>query len=249
MPDVLDLVIVGGGLGGAALAKGMAERGASVLVLERERQFNDRVRGEYMTSWGAGEARQLNIYDLLVGTVAHQVPWADFYAETTRTVHRDLTVTTPQQLPCLSFYHPQMQEILLQSAADAGAKVRRGVSVQEVRTGDPATVVARENGRAESLRTRLVVGADGRSSTVRSSVGFQMQCDPEFNLIAGVLLDDCRAPEDVAQLVVKSDIGQQAVIFPQGKGRARGSVVTPASLDSRGRGICRGTLRVASALA
>ena len=41
-----DILTVGGGLGGATLAKVMAEHGARVLVLEREKQFKDRVRGE-----------------------------------------------------------------------------------------------------------------------------------------------------------------------------------------------------------
>ncbi len=34
-----DLIVVGGGLGGAALAKALAERGARVLVFEREKEF------------------------------------------------------------------------------------------------------------------------------------------------------------------------------------------------------------------
>lgn len=47
-----DLIIVGGGLGGAALARAIAEQGRHVLVLEREKRFKDRVRGEFMTPWG-----------------------------------------------------------------------------------------------------------------------------------------------------------------------------------------------------
>jgi flavin-dependent dehydrogenase len=47
-----DLITVGGGLAGAALAKALAERGARVLVLERETRFRDRVRGEAMHPWG-----------------------------------------------------------------------------------------------------------------------------------------------------------------------------------------------------
>jgi choline dehydrogenase-like flavoprotein len=54
-----DLISVGGGLGGSALAKVMAEGGARVLVLERERRFRDRVRGEALMSWGVAEARTL----------------------------------------------------------------------------------------------------------------------------------------------------------------------------------------------
>ena len=39
-----DIITVGGGLGGAALAKAMAEQGYRVLVVEREEQFKDRGR-------------------------------------------------------------------------------------------------------------------------------------------------------------------------------------------------------------
>ena len=41
-----DIITVGGGLGGAALAKAMAENGARVLVLESKTKFRGRVRGE-----------------------------------------------------------------------------------------------------------------------------------------------------------------------------------------------------------
>lgn len=77
MPNITyDIITVGGGLGGASLAKAIAEHGAKVLVLEREKQFKDRVRGEQMASWGAGEARQLGIYDLLrQSSCGQEVRW------------------------------------------------------------------------------------------------------------------------------------------------------------------------------
>src|SRR5437588_63300 len=56
-----DVISVGGGLGGAALAKAMAEHGARTLVLERETTFRDRVRGEGMEPWGVAETRALGI--------------------------------------------------------------------------------------------------------------------------------------------------------------------------------------------
>ena len=43
-----DLIVIGGGLAGAALAKPLAEAGLRVLILEREKVFKDRVRGEAM---------------------------------------------------------------------------------------------------------------------------------------------------------------------------------------------------------
>ena len=53
-----DIIAIGGGLGGAAVAKVMAEHGARVLVLESELHFKDRIRGEVMMSWGVADARR-----------------------------------------------------------------------------------------------------------------------------------------------------------------------------------------------
>lgn len=221
MPEQYDLIVVGGGLGGATLAKCLAEKGARVLVLERQEEFKDRVRGELVTPWGVAEAKQLGIYDLLRERIAHEVPWMDFHSGNTLVAHRDMIGTTPHQQPCLSFYHPALQDLLAQAAASSGAEVRRGVIVGEVRPGAPPTVVVQANGRIEEIRARLVVGADGRSSSVRASAGFEIRRDPEDMMIAGVLLDNVRVHEDTAQIVMHSGIGQMTAIFPQGGGRVR----------------------------
>jgi menaquinone-9 beta-reductase len=69
-----DIITVGCGIAASALAKAMAERGARVLVLERETKFKDRVRGEGLVCWGGGEARELGIYELLKKTCGHDSP-------------------------------------------------------------------------------------------------------------------------------------------------------------------------------
>ena len=61
-----DIITVGGGLGGASLAKVMAEHGSRVLVIERETEFKDRVRGEAMSPWGVADARRIGILDALM---------------------------------------------------------------------------------------------------------------------------------------------------------------------------------------
>lgn len=216
-----DLIIVGGGLGGSSLAASIAKRGARVLLLERERQFKDRVRGECVFPWGVAEAIQLDVLELLRDRCAHELRWMDFYSGNVLTVHRPVAATTPQQLPCITFYHPTMQELLIGAAVSAGACVRRGVSVKEVRPGNPATVIVGDNRHDQEIRARLVVGADGRSSCARSSAGFQLRRDPEDLLVAGVLLEDIGAPEDTGQIVFNYNFGELAILLPQGEGRAR----------------------------
>src|SRR5918998_2360764 len=67
-----DVIAVGGGMAGSALAKALAEAGLRVLVLERETAFRDRVRGEQMLCWGVAEAQALGVHDLLRQTCGHE---------------------------------------------------------------------------------------------------------------------------------------------------------------------------------
>ena len=71
MTGQYDLIAVGGGLAGSSLAKCMAERGARVLVLEHEKKFKDRVRGEFVIPWGVAELKALQLDGLLQQQLAH----------------------------------------------------------------------------------------------------------------------------------------------------------------------------------
>ena len=53
-----DIITVGGGIAASAFASAMAQRGASVLILEQETRFRDRVRGEGTVPWGVAFAHQ-----------------------------------------------------------------------------------------------------------------------------------------------------------------------------------------------
>ena len=85
-----DLAVVGGGLAGSTLGMALAKTGARVLIVEREAQFRDRVRGEGMLPWGAAEARKLGIHQPLLEGCAHETRW---WMEPG--ANRDLVETTP----------------------------------------------------------------------------------------------------------------------------------------------------------
>lgn len=116
-----DIITVGGGIAASSLAKAMAERGARVLVLEREKQFKDRVRGEAIVCWGVAEANELGVSGLLREKCGHDVPFVEAGSGL-----RDFRTTTPQRLPVLSFRHQVMQETLLAAAENAGGSASRG---------------------------------------------------------------------------------------------------------------------------
>ena len=215
-----DLIIVGGGLAGSALAIAMSGAGVPTLVLEWETAFGDRVRGEVMYPWGVAEARRLGILDRLLERCGHALPgWTNYAGP--EPLRRDVPTTTPDQLAALTYYHPVMQETLIDLAAEAGAEVRRGATVVGVTPGTRPTVYVETHGVRATISSRLVVGADGRRSRVRRWGGFTVQRDTERILISGLLLDGVSAPEDSAHMFFVPPLGEVALAFPQGGGRAR----------------------------
>jgi len=229
--DSYDIITVGGGLGSSALAKVMAEDGKRVLVLEREREFKDRVRGEYMTPWGVAEARELGIYELVRDACGTDAPLVDLGFGP-----RDLISTTPQQLPALGFCHPEMQEVVLTAAQQAGAEVHRGVTVTEIKPGPTPSVIVQSETETREIKARLVAAADGRTSMARKKVGFQVREAPQPFLFAGLLLADMTAPEGHAYLLFNPAMGMETAITPVGRGRSRTYVAYQEGAEFRLQG-------------
>ena len=218
-----DMIIIGGGLVGAALGRALALYGVRVLVVERETRFRDRVRGEGLHPWGVAEARALGLADLLLDTCGKELRWVRNSAVGTPGVtERDLIATTPARAGEMTFHHPAMQETVLQAATDAGAVVRRGVRAVGLEPGAvPRVHVKAEDGDAEIISARLVVVADGRDSRARSWAGFAVNRDPEQLLTAGFLLAGLDLPDDAVRMVSHMAAGHYALFFPLRDGRHR----------------------------
>jgi len=74
-----DVVIIGGGIAGNALAAVLARAGKSVLVLERSTVYRDRVRGEFFHAWGVAELLTLHLFETLMraggAVITRSVPY------------------------------------------------------------------------------------------------------------------------------------------------------------------------------
>ena len=224
MSHIYDLIIVGGGVGGSALAAVMAGSGARVLILEAEETFRDRVRGEALMPWGVAEARLLGLGPILESASGNPLYYWDSYQGPERSGHRDLTRTTQVKEPAIAFYHPSLQTSLLQFAENSGAEVwqsARAKGVSPANESSPSVVSAERAGSAFQLSARMVVGADGRGSPTRGWAGFNLKRDPEQNLVSGVLMDGVALSDDATHAWLDTEKGHFILNFPQGQGRAR----------------------------
>ena len=220
-----DLIIVGGGIGGSALATVMAQAGRSVLLLEQTDVYADRVRGEWIAPWGVAEAHRLGLYDLLVGAGGHHVTRHITYDESL-----DPEKAEASALP-LSFFkegvpgplclgHPRHCQTLFDAAKAAGVTALRGVRVAVLAAGDQPYVVYEHGDQLHEARGRLMVGADGRTSQVRETVGVPLHQDAPHHWFAGLLVEGADGwSADVQAIGTEDDFAFLA--FPQGGGRVR----------------------------
>ena len=228
-----DVITVGGGLGGSALAKVLARRGIRVLVIERESRFTDRIRGEWIAPWGAAEAQRIGIYDTLLERCANEAP---FFETVGLGPARDLKATTPQGLAALTFYHPAMQEALIQEAHAAGAEIWRGAAAREVVPGKPAAVTVEREGGFQKVTARLVACADGRSSAGRRWGGFGTHREKQKLFGAGQLFKNLATAEDTFIFLGNPQLRRAALLLPIGAGLVRSYLMYDSSKLDRLQG-------------
>jgi 2-polyprenyl-6-methoxyphenol hydroxylase-like FAD-dependent oxidoreductase len=189
-----DVAIVGGGIAGGALAVRLARAGLAVTVLEQSAEFRDRVRGETVFPWGYAELVRSGLLDIAMraeGTVAPRlVPYGDSMSpHAAEAVAMDTTAVVAGAAGMLNLSHPGACHELMRAAVDAGTEVVRGARRVQTTAG-PEPAVRYEHGLCERVvNARLVIGADGRNSTVRRQLGIPLATTGPRTFGVGLLVD------------------------------------------------------------
>jgi len=219
-----DVVIVGGGIAGSALAAALAPAGISVLVIERQMQYRDKVRGEYMHPWGTAEMQRLGLEEALFAAGGGFCTSVVGYGEhvdpsTAEAAAIPLSMLMPGVPGAFAVGHPQASESLNVVAQQRGAVVVRGVGDVEVVAGPAPRVRYELDGAFHDVPCRLVIGADGRQSTVRRGLGIELQYQESDMTLGGLLVRCDDVASDVAALGTEGDA--HFLAFPRPNGFVR----------------------------
>lgn len=170
MSDRWDAIVVGAGPAGAATALLLSRGGARVLLLDRARFPRHKPCSEYLSP---ATTAILGRLDGVLEAV-ERAPHAKVYGM--KVVAPSGAMMCGRLAGAYSFALPRatFDTILLRAAARAGAVVRESTRVQDLLWDGRAVagVVARAgDGKRETWRARVVVGADGLRSVVARRLG------------------------------------------------------------------------------
>jgi len=171
-PERVDAVVVGARPAGAATAIALARAGRRVVALDRARFPSDTLSTHLLFAGGVAEVQRVGALERVLEVGAPRLPDA-LMSGAGETVRGDYTpVDGIDYGMCVR--RPGLDAALVDTARAAGADVRERARVTNLvtRAGRVEGVRwADGDGRERELRAPLVVGADGRRSTVARLVG------------------------------------------------------------------------------
>lgn len=176
-PPLRRVLIVGAGTAGSVATLALRRRDVEVVLVEREPDWKE--VGHGITLQG-NALRALAVVGVADQVIAAGYPWS-----TIRFRDADGTVLSEMPMPELGgadlpagmgSMRYRLQQILTAAVREAGADVRTGTEVNEIKDSGKGVCVTLSDGSVETVD--LVIGADGMHSTVRELIGVRARREP-----------------------------------------------------------------------
>lgn len=214
----VDVIVVGGGIAGLAVAAGLRQRGAQVLVLEQAGDFREVGAGLQISPNGARVLQALGLGDGLSQSAMRSRAVVLHEGASGRQVMR---LDLPEGGAGFHLVHRADLIALLASALD-GVQTRFVAQVAHVNTQGPRARVTLQGG--EVLAADLVLGADGLHSVIRPAMQGGAVESPFFTGQVAWRALIPAAPDSLPEAQVFMGPGRHLVSYPLRGGRVRNIV-------------------------
>lgn len=214
----VDVCIVGGGPGGALLANILAKNNVSVLLIERTNDFAKAFRGEHLNEEGERILKQYELFERIEQLGLLRMETLEYWmsGEKFKTIEPDPAVGH------LGIHVPQahlLQAIIEQAKGYPTFSYLLNTTVKELiknEYGQYTAVRAKQGDADITIEAQLIIGADGRFSTVRKLANLDVTIrDHGYDLLwARIPAPDNWTPSIKMALVD----GMQISLFTQAKG-------------------------------
>lgn len=168
-----EVIVVGGGPGGASTAWALAKEGVDVLVLDKARFPRDKVCSEYLSPQASRILSDMKVLDAIESTGPAHLAGMRIRAPSGQSAEGEFAANhgfRGFRDRGLAIRRTILDEIVLCGARSAGARVEESAQVVDFITGETGRVdgviALGPDGARRDLRSRYVVGADGLRSVV-----------------------------------------------------------------------------------
>ncbi|AFC31536.1 monooxygenase FAD-binding protein [Paenibacillus mucilaginosus 3016] len=220
--SIYDVIIVGARVAGSSLAYELSKKGMRVLLLEKGMFPSDTLSTHNFFNNAVAGLREMGVLDRLLESGAPLYKRAHVQFEDA-VIDGDYPVVNGEA-NCLCVRRTHLDQTLFEHAASqVGVTALLGFRVTGVVTENGAVcgvTGSHKDGRTETFRGRLVVGADGRRSAVREMVKSERKiCVPtEFASFVGYFEDYRQEGETCVEFYKQGD--KLAIVFPTSDGLA-----------------------------
>lgn len=179
-PEVCDVLVIGGGPAGSAVAALLAARERDVVLLEKDRHPRFHI-GESLLPQSLPLLQKLGVLEEVHESIGLLKPGADFYSDTHPNRHQTYYFRKAWDKAWPYAYEVRRSDFdhaLFRNAARKGARTRENMRVTSVefRNGERSRVQALDDeGRSRTWETRLVVDASGRDTLLSSHFGLKQK--------------------------------------------------------------------------
>jgi len=162
-----DVIVVGGGPGGSAAAFHLVDAGLDVLVIDRATFPRDKVCGDFVGPVGLAELDAMGVTGHLDERHGNRVSEAAVFVDGHHVLTRSLPQLTGFRDYGIVIPREQLDQYVIDAAISRGARLWQGTTFNAYRADEHGIDVDITTARGKSsLRTRLLIGADGSNSAV-----------------------------------------------------------------------------------